>query len=167
MGKGRHETRMCLRYPRKARQWLKQMTAVHLQEAERQPYASYGGGRVGWTKLPTDRQSTTKLVADLHPLVCVACKHAVPCWCVTSGDQYAFGAHDPANRKEQKKHRRVIIRKHKIASSGVPVSVCLRATMLALPPSMRRLGAIPKCLCLLYTSPSPRDGLLSRMPSSA
>ena len=31
--------------------------------------------------------------------------------------------------------------------------------------------AIPKssqrCTCLLYTSPSPRDGLLSRMPSSA
>ena len=23
------------------------------------------------------------------------------------------------------------------------------------------------CVCLLYTSPSPRDGLLSRMPSSA
>ena len=23
------------------------------------------------------------------------------------------------------------------------------------------------CDCLLYTSPSPRDGLLSRMPSSA
>ena len=23
------------------------------------------------------------------------------------------------------------------------------------------------CNCLLYTSPSPRDGLLSRMPSSA
>ena len=23
------------------------------------------------------------------------------------------------------------------------------------------------CACLLYTSPSPRDGLLSRMPSSA
>ena len=29
-------------------------------------------------------------------------------------------------------------------------------------------AAIRKCLaCLLYTSPSPRDGLLSRMPSSA
>ena len=27
-------------------------------------------------------------------------------------------------------------------------------------------NALPK-LCLLYTSPSPRDGLLSRMPSSA
>ena len=26
--------------------------------------------------------------------------------------------------------------------------------------------AVPEC-CLLYTSPSPRDGLLSRMPSSA
>ena len=27
--------------------------------------------------------------------------------------------------------------------------------------------AIQTCICLLYTSPSPRDGLLSRMPSSA
>ena len=30
-----------------------------------------------------------------------------------------------------------------------------------------RLGAERKYNCLLYTSPSPRDGLLSRMPSSA
>ena len=30
----------------------------------------------------------------------------------------------------------------------------------------RRYDLIPN-LCLLYTSPSPRDGLLSRMPSSA
>ena len=28
-------------------------------------------------------------------------------------------------------------------------------------------GRYPHILCLLYTSPSPRDGLLSRMPSSA
>ena len=28
-------------------------------------------------------------------------------------------------------------------------------------------GYIPLGFCLLYTSPSPRDGLLSRMPSSA
>ena len=27
--------------------------------------------------------------------------------------------------------------------------------------------ACEACRCLLYTSPSPRDGLLSRMPSSA
>ena len=26
---------------------------------------------------------------------------------------------------------------------------------------------LPLMVCLLYTSPSPRDGLLSRMPSSA
>ena len=30
----------------------------------------------------------------------------------------------------------------------------------------RRVGGTT-CYCLLYTSPSPRDGLLSRMPSSA
>ena len=28
-------------------------------------------------------------------------------------------------------------------------------------------GEVLKEICLLYTSPSPRDGLLSRMPSSA
>src|SRR5665647_803154 len=28
-------------------------------------------------------------------------------------------------------------------------------------------GAVKAIACLLYTSPSPRDGLLSRMPSSA
>ena len=39
-------------------------------------------------------------------------------------------------------------------ASGVPLRVQL-------------LGSDPVCLCLLYTSPSPRDGLLSRMPSSA
>ena len=35
---------------------------------------------------------------------------------------------------------------------------------------LRLIGVIPPVvpwLCLLYTSPSPRDGLLSRMPSSA
>ena len=34
-----------------------------------------------------------------------------------------------------------------------------------------QVGTLPKGardkICLLYTSPSPRDGLLSRMPSSA
>ena len=32
---------------------------------------------------------------------------------------------------------------------------------------LRVQGSHPLELCLLYTSPSPRDGLLSRMPSSA
>ena len=30
-----------------------------------------------------------------------------------------------------------------------------------------RIMALGDSICLLYTSPSPRDGLLSRMPSSA
>ena len=33
--------------------------------------------------------------------------------------------------------------------------------------SLRGQGVSEFRLCLLYTSPSPRDGLLSRMPSSA
>ena len=33
--------------------------------------------------------------------------------------------------------------------------------------SLRRWNEAPFHTCLLYTSPSPRDGLLSRMPSSA
>ena len=32
---------------------------------------------------------------------------------------------------------------------------------------LRRNRSRPDRACLLYTSPSPRDGLLSRMPSSA
>ena len=30
-----------------------------------------------------------------------------------------------------------------------------------------KMGGVFDITCLLYTSPSPRDGLLSRMPSSA
>ena len=40
------------------------------------------------------------------------------------------------------------------------------ATFLIMGPACTR--KCPYCdICLLYTSPSPRDGLLSRMPSSA
>ena len=34
-------------------------------------------------------------------------------------------------------------------------------------PTGWRMLVLPFRICLLYTSPSPRDGLLSRMPSSA
>ena len=37
----------------------------------------------------------------------------------------------------------------------------------ARPVPFRRMESLPGFDCLLYTSPSPRDGLLSRMPSSA
>src|SRR5664279_6395626 len=56
---------------------------------------------------------------------------------------------------------------------GVSVSAPEFADLnLSIPPLHRWLdaviGASPEdSVCLLYTSPSPRDGLLSRMPSSA
>ena len=42
----------------------------------------------------------------------------------------------------------------------IMVDACKRA-------SARQITAVIPYFCLLYTSPSPRDGLLSRMPSSA
>ena len=47
--------------------------------------------------------------------------------------------------------------------SGAPAHI-LADSMIA--PPVIHLGRLAGC-CLLYTSPSPRDGLLSRMPSSA
>ena len=35
------------------------------------------------------------------------------------------------------------------------------------PQDLQKVGEDHHLICLLYTSPSPRDGLLSRMPSSA
>ena len=47
----------------------------------------------------------------------------------------------------------------------VVVIIFATAALLTPPDPITQIGlAIP---CLLYTSPSPRDGLLSRMPSSA
>ena len=45
---------------------------------------------------------------------------------------------------------------------GDDVNVCARLEAMADPG-----GVLVSAACLLYTSPSPRDGLLSRMPSSA
>src|SRR5664279_5122165 len=45
---------------------------------------------------------------------------------------------------------------------------CVFLELQGLPPLTARLGVVfhTRC-CLLYTSPSPRDGLLNRMTSSA
>ena len=40
-------------------------------------------------------------------------------------------------------------------------------TSVLTPQAVEKLFVTLRQLCLLYTSPSPRDGLLSRMPSSA
>ena len=49
------------------------------------------------------------------------------------------------------------------------ILVLVPATMMAVMKQPDWAGTDKSCLriCLLYTSPSPRDGLLSRMPSSA
>ena len=41
------------------------------------------------------------------------------------------------------------------------------AAAVEIPPELAAEGFVDVSGCLLYTSPSPRDGLLSRMPSSA
>ena len=53
--------------------------------------------------------------------------------------------------------------------SGMPTGYSCSGTILRVGKSLKgfRPGMQVACACLLYTSPSPRDGLLSRMPSSA
>ena len=43
----------------------------------------------------------------------------------------------------------------------------LKDAIVLIPAGEGKIGFMPFMPCLLYTSPSPRDGLLSRMPSSA
>ena len=51
-----------------------------------------------------------------------------------------------------------------VGSSGKTVTLATGASQSG----FGRTGTVDWCItCLLYTSPSPRDGLLSRMPSSA
>ena len=47
---------------------------------------------------------------------------------------------------------------------GITVGNALRRILLS---SLEGFAITTIKICLLYTSPSPRDGLLSRMPSSA
>ena len=56
--------------------------------------------------------------------------------------------------------------KHKVTRSGNNINLQPREFRL-LEYLMRHAGQVVTRSCLLYTSPSPRDGLLSRMPSSA
>ena len=64
-----------------------------------------------------------------------------------------------------------------LKGSSVPVSLpftldidgdlAVMTSNLTIDRTLWNVGAAPWNTCLLYTSPSPRDGLLSRMPSSA
>ena len=63
---------------------------------------------------------------------------------------------------------------HSAMPSAQAIRLCPRAIFIK--PQIEKYSAVSKQIreifnrftpCLLYTSPSPRDGLLSRMPSSA
>ena len=54
-----------------------------------------------------------------------------------------------------------------VARFVLRATACVRATASDSPRSTPASSATVPSTCLLYTSPSPRDGLLSRMPSSA
>ena len=63
--------------------------------------------------------------------------------------------------RQDKRHRPTLVCVSRVQLARSAVDICL---------SGARRGAAVGLLshtCLLYTSPSPRDGLLSRMPSSA
>ena len=53
--------------------------------------------------------------------------------------------------------------------NGLSIGACMHVTKETanLMLTLKEAGANVALCCLLYTSPSPRDGLLSRMPSSA
>ena len=50
---------------------------------------------------------------------------------------------------------------------NVGINIARKAFEAPLRQIVSNAGEEPSVICLLYTSPSPRDGLLSRMPSSA
>ena len=57
---------------------------------------------------------------------------------------------------------------HRIVLISVVVAIiAVIGYLLVMRVFFRESKELDKKICLLYTSPSPRDGLLSRMPSSA
>ena len=73
---------------------------------------------------------------------------------ISDGDQSEPVNQRMSSRKSQKRQKKLQFDSSPVQSSSKPSSLNMG------PPSKLRS-------CLLYTSPSPRDGLLSRMPSSA
>ena len=67
------------------------------------------------------------------------------------------------------KSRSEIPLSREIASQFIlsPTALRIAGLMVLAFAAVPGLPGTPFAICLLYTSPSPRDGLLSRMPSSA
>ena len=125
-------------------------------------------GGVGWTKLPTDRQSITKLVADLSLLVCIAEPNSP---LLMHHKREKICVRHPCSSQREINRRRIeysiyVNTRRPPALSGVPVPLCQRATVPTLSTSMRRLGAVQKRLLSrprnLASSTSRRSGTLIR-----
>ena len=90
---------------------------------------------------------------------------------------YGLGAKIRHQRRRIQRSRRAaqIIRRMRAADAGVGIAAGNRQrNRTGLRRAYDQVQALVRCIdepgcesCLLYTSPSPRDGLLSRMPSSA
>ena len=87
---------------------------------------------------------------------------------VLGGENYQYYNIDVTKAKEPSSSRRIIFFALKVLVSG---SDRYRAAELIRKALEEKdfiwYGQFPGTTCLLYTSPSPRDATLSRMPSSA
>ena len=80
-----------------------------------------------------------------------------------------FGRADPAKRQRELE---AWLRELALAVAPAPAAYAAFTSFIREPPDAAPSEKPPekparRSICLLYTSPSPRDGLLSRMPSSA
>ena len=73
----------------------------------------------------------------------------------------------PKTPGEKKSFKAGIVKGMTLVDEGLPGWFGTFADMMTLLFAFFVLLAALSTICLLYTSPSPRDGLLSRMPSSA
>ena len=89
------------------------------------------------------------------------CDAAVRCEVgLASFDEFAKDKQKKEKEKMTKEGFEKIRERQRMRSQGKPTSEWSKSTL--------PVGAVDlDKYCLLYTSPSPRDGLLSRMPSSA
>ena len=73
------------------------------------------------------------------------------------------------NKGENKEAEEITNLKSEISSLKDTLNSTINTSLGAMSTSFNNLstGVTKDMTCLLYTSPSPRDGLLSRMPSSA
>ena len=75
--------------------------------------------------------------------------------------------HTPYRQWVVYRKRRLLIGTSKTDGPTYPLGLRVAEVLLAHLPESKARASSTSATCLLYTSPSPRDGLLSRMPSSA